>query len=76
MLTDYITLAPQYRSMMSTGRESAEGRDRHSSVDPGESKDLASKCRGKRELQSIEIETFENEDGDAGPWVILNHSTK
>ncbi len=61
--------------MMSTGRESAEGRDRHSSVDPGESKDLASKCRGKRELQTIEIETFENEDGDAGPWV-LNHSTK
>jgi len=34
-------------------------------------RERASKGRGKRELQTIEMETYENENTEIGPWVII-----
>lgn len=56
---------------MAGRRESSETREKLSESEVADSKARAVKYRGKRELQSIEIETFENEDTDAGPWVFV-----
>ena len=58
---------------MTSSREGSEAREK---LHPGEctessSREMAIKSRGKRELHTIEIETFENEDPEAGPWVIF-----
>ena len=35
----------------------------------GETEQQAIKSRGRREMQTIEIETYENEDPEGGAWV-------
>jgi hypothetical protein len=34
-------------------------------------RERAGKGRGKRELQTIEMETYENDNTEIGPWVII-----
>ena len=55
-----ICIAPHYQTAMDTPVENLKSK-----------MSTSDKCRGKRELQDIEIETYENEDKDenAGTWV-------
>lgn len=62
-------LAPQYHSLI---RENSEPKERLPEAEVWE-RERASKCRGKRELHTIEMETYENDNTEAGPWVrIIN----
>lgn len=36
-------------------------------------RERAKKAKGKRELQTIEMETYENDNTGIGPWVLFIH---
>lgn len=53
---------------MASQRASVEPEERLPEADTWQ-KERANRCRGNREVRTIEIETYENDDVDAGPWV-------
>lgn len=61
-------VATQYQATMASQRTSVEPEERLPEADAWQ-KERANRCRGKREVESIEIETFENSDAGSGPWV-------
>ena len=69
----WIFAAPQY-STMATGsaKDNSEPKERLPEAESWE-RDRAGKCRGKRELHTIEMETYVNENGAEGtPWVSIS----
>jgi len=54
---------------MSDRREKSVPGEKLMMANSSEAEQAAVKQRGRRELQTIEIETFENEDPEGGPWV-------
>lgn len=66
----YFYLAPQYHSLMSDRKDKSVTGEKLMMTSSGEAEQAATKQRGRRELQTIEIETYENEDPEGGPWVL------
>jgi len=64
-------LAPHYECRMAN-----QGDGFQSQKYPSHSENIKSKCRGKREPQNIEIETYENHNKDDGPWEIAGSKNK
>lgn len=54
---------------MSDRREKSVTGEKLMMASSSEAEQAAIKQRGRRELQTIEIETYENEDPEGGPWV-------
>jgi len=64
-------LAPQYQCTMASPNEEFQSKKILKTPE-----NIKSKCRGKRELQNIEIETYENHNKDDGPWEIAGSKNK
>ncbi|KAI9553431.1 hypothetical protein GHT06_021339 [Daphnia sinensis] len=70
---DLAYLAPEYLAMEASSKEKSE--ERLPEAETWE-RERASKGRGKRELQNIEMETYENENMGTGPWEISKGKNK
>lgn len=65
--------APQYRLPMASSKENSEPKERLPAEAETWERERANKCRGKRELHTIEMETYENDNTESGPWVTFMH---
>lgn len=54
---------------MASSKENSDPKERLPEAETWE-RDRAGKCRGKRELHTIEMETYENDNTETGPWVL------
>ena len=59
---------------MASSKENSEPKEKLPAEAETWERERANKCRGKRELHTIEMETYENDNTESGPWVTFMHN--